>query len=390
MSQTVVIELPKNRAKKPKQERARAKVNRGKKGRVYERGGKLWVDFYYLKKRVREPTGLLDTPESRDEVRKMLDLIVAEIENGVFVFADRFPCSTRRDEISRLEGRTVVRGPDEVLFKTYAEHWLEETNSGMTAGQTRDYACALNNHILPFFGELAFSEINSVCIKRFIGQLKSQKSNRGRPLSSKTIINYLIPLRVIFKDAVIENQWDGLKDPFVAVRLPRVSRKRIHPFNYEEWTELMGRILQWYRPYFEFAVQTGLRPSEQVALKWEAIDEEYIHIELSRVRNLEKEDLKTSGSMRRIRMRSYMRETLEKQKRLSSHFESPYVFVTSKGLPIRQENLGKRWTKAFRESDLRYRRMYETRHTFASWALAAGESPEWVARTLLIPTLSLH
>lgn len=26
--------------------------------------------------------------------------------------------------------------------------------------------------------------------------------------------------------------------------------------------------------------------------------------------------------------------------------------------------------------------MYETRHTFASWALGAGESPEWVARTL--------
>ena len=26
--------------------------------------------------------------------------------------------------------------------------------------------------------------------------------------------------------------------------------------------------------------------------------------------------------------------------------------------------------------------MYETRHTFASWALAAGETPEWVARTL--------
>ena len=26
--------------------------------------------------------------------------------------------------------------------------------------------------------------------------------------------------------------------------------------------------------------------------------------------------------------------------------------------------------------------MYETRHTFASWALALGETPEWVARTL--------
>ena len=35
-----------------------------------------------------------------------------------------------------------------------------------------------------------------------------------------------------------------------------------------------------------------------------------------------------------------------------------------------------------KKSGIPYRRMYETRHTFASWALAAGESPEWVARTL--------
>jgi integrase len=28
------------------------------------------------------------------------------------------------------------------------------------------------------------------------------------------------------------------------------------------------------------------------------------------------------------------------------------------------------------------RRMYETRHTFASWALAGGETPDWVAKTL--------
>jgi len=38
--------------------------------------------------------------------------------------------------------------------------------------------------------------------------------------------------------------------------------------------------------------------------------------------------------------------------------------------------------KGFIKTYLRYRHMYETRHTFASWALAAGETPEWVARTL--------
>ncbi len=38
--------------------------------------------------------------------------------------------------------------------------------------------------------------------------------------------------------------------------------------------------------------------------------------------------------------------------------------------------------RVVKKSGLPYRRMYETRHTFASWGLAAGESPEWVARTL--------
>ena len=38
--------------------------------------------------------------------------------------------------------------------------------------------------------------------------------------------------------------------------------------------------------------------------------------------------------------------------------------------------------RAMKKSQLPYRRMYVPRHTFASWAMAAGESPEWVARTL--------
>ena len=46
------------------------------------------------------------------------------------------------------------------------------------------------------------------------------------------------------------------------------------------------------------------------------------------------------------------------------------------------DKLRELWVRAMRKSRLPYRRMYETRHTFASWALAAGESPEWVARTL--------
>ncbi len=138
----------------------------------------------------------------------------------------------------------------------------------------------------------------------------------------------------------------------------------------------------WYRPYFEFAIQTGLRPSEQVALKWGAIDEEFIHIELSRVRNVEKKELKTEESRRSIAIRPTMRQILEDQRKLTRENDSPYVFINTFGRPILQDKLREMWHRVMKKSGLSHRRMYETRHTFASWALAAGETPEWIARTL--------
>jgi integrase len=119
-----------------------------------------------------------------------------------------------------------------------------------------------------------------------------------------------------------------------------------------------------------------------VALKWSAIDDEFIYVELSRVLHREKSDLKTPESNRRIELRPSMRKVLENQKRLTADFLSPYVFINMWGKPIFQNTLRQAWVLAMKKSGLSFRRMYETRHSCASWALASGESPEWVARTL--------
>ena len=180
----------------------------------------------------------------------------------------------------------------------------------------------------------------------------------------------------------VESKKGATLDPFARLRLPKAQKKRIYPFNFDEWQTLMKHITPWYRPYFEFAVQTGLRPSEQVALKWGDIDDRFIHIERSRVRNIEKQDLKTAGSRRFIEIRPSMAKVLADQKKLTSTFDSPYVFINTEGRPILQDKLRELWARAMAKTSLSYRRMYETRHTFASWALGAGELPEWVAQTL--------
>ena len=89
----------------------------------------------------------------------------------------------------------------------------------------------------------------------------------------------------------------------------------------------------------KLAVLTGMRPSEQVALKWSAVDDRFIHVELSRVRNLEKAELKTAPSNRRIEIRSSMKKVLDDQQTLMANLQSPYVFLNMEGKPILQDKL---------------------------------------------------
>ena len=102
MQQEQIIKFPQYR-KKSNTDRTRKRLNAGKVGRIYARGVKLWVDFHYLGQRVREPSGLKDTAENRKALRYKLDLIIAEIENGIFEFAKRFPHSRKKEHFSRLE-----------------------------------------------------------------------------------------------------------------------------------------------------------------------------------------------------------------------------------------------------------------------------------------------
>jgi len=83
---------------------------------VYSRGGKLWIDFRYLGQRVREPSGLKDSAANRRLVRRQVDLIIAEIENGAFEFAKRYPHSLNKEKFAELEGQRVTKDPGEVLF----------------------------------------------------------------------------------------------------------------------------------------------------------------------------------------------------------------------------------------------------------------------------------
>jgi integrase len=287
--------------------------------------------------------------------------------------------------IRLASGQAAIAGlktnPSGLTFGEYWEKWIETMKAGMSVNQIRDYTKIVNYYLLPYFGDMAFSEFKLMTMKKFLAHLSGMENRYGRTLSSSTINNIFIPLRTLTADAFTEYEF-VMPDPFAGLKMPLRKRIRVNPLTMDEWNRLMDVVNPWYVPYFEFAVTTGVRPSEQVALKWKAIDGEYIEIELSRVKGYEKEDLKTENSRRSIEIRPLIREILDRQKTLTKHLRSEYVFVNMDGRPINQDKMRQLWERIEKKAGIPHRRMYEIRHTFASWALAAGEQPGWVAKTL--------
>ena len=67
----------------------------------------------------------------------------------------------------------------------------------------------------------------------------------------------------------------------------------------------------------------------------------------------------------------------------ASQLRSPWIFPNSDGGSLNITNLRERvWKPALRRAGLRYRTMYQTRHTFATVMLAAREDIGWVANQL--------
>ena len=160
-------------------------------------------------------------------------------------------------------------------------------------------------------------------------------------------------------------------------------------------TAFLTACLTWWRPYFSVACWTGARPNELAALRWGDVDvaRGTLRIRLGRYRGKESPP-KTASSVRDIDLLPPVLDALKAQKaqqaaeRLKAGRGGPepgqdYVFTGPEGGLLNVNALRDRvWYPGLAKAGLRRRVMYQTRHTFASNAPAAGEAPSWVAAML--------
>jgi integrase len=133
---------------------------------------------------------------------------------------------------------------------------------------------------------------------------------------------------------------------------------------------------------------TGLRTSELVALNWGDVDFIRGIVRISKASTQAAKDTvettKTRAGVRDVRLLAPALAALKDQR--------AFTFLNDAEIFQNPRN-GKRWTgdqpirktmwaPALKRAGIRYRYPYQTRHTYASMMLSAGEHPMWVAQQM--------
>ncbi|MGL2409449.1 site-specific integrase [Helicobacter pylori] len=172
------------------------------------------------------------------------------------------------------------------------------------------------------------------------------------------------------------------KSPYFSVTLKNAQEaKAIEPFNLEQVKTLIENAQSLrLKAFLTVAFFTGMRTGEQLALMWEDIDFNEKKITINKSLN-ELGSITTPKNKPSIREIDLLEpvEKILKELQASEPESKKFVFIS---MPKRSTMFQRAFRSLLRALNLKDRKLYTTRHTFASLMLSQGEEAMWVSKTL--------
>lgn len=339
----------------------------GDRGNIFAASASsIGIRFRYrgvpCEERIKQPP----TPRNLAYARNLRGSILRDIDRGTFDYHAYFPNSKKAMLLAKQPGAIVT-------VERKLEDWLDAIKSSIETSTYVGYERAVRNVLRPPFGATLLRDLTRSQIRAWIGQQTS---------TAKRINNVLTPLRQMLAEAVSEGIIAA--DPMHGVSVKRKGPREddIDPFTPDECASILAECAAQFRNLIRFALWTGMRTSELIALRWQHIDfTKGLILVREAVVGGELKGPKTSAGRRAIKMLPPAREALQAQ-REHTQLAGAHVFHDPRtGAPwvgdkqIREWH----WRATLQRAGVRYRYPYQTRHTYASTLLSAGENPVWVA-----------
>lgn len=236
-------------------------------------------------------------------------------------------------------------------------------------------------HLLPRLGRLHLDKIDRDRVMWLRAELTLAPDYRGRTLSASRINKILRLFSQMMDEAALRH---GFNSPSKNLKSLREIKPDLQPFTLQEVQRLAAAIRPDFRDYLVVRCFTGMRTGEVNGLRWDNVDFERNVIKVRAIYSAGKFEMggKSASAHRDIPMLPQVRQALQ-ERHAQRMPKVPWVFPSPNGKPIDAHNFANRiWYPLLERLGLAKRRPYQTRHTAATLFLAAGESPEWIARVL--------
>lgn len=320
--------------------------------------------------------------------------------------AERF----MRDTISDYENQHITVD-SKTLFTDYIKSWLESHKNQVDIITWQGYNSTVEKHIIPYFKKLKL-DLKDVTPKH-IQKYYNDKFTSGRcdgkgGLSARSVKLHSIVINMVLKDAAKKNII--AYNPASRAKVP--TQEKIfkgHFYSVEQANKLLevcnGELVQ---PIYYLTLNYGLRRSEVMGLKWDAIDfdNNMLSIKHTVVQNdtiVRKDKTKNHASKRSYPLMDDIKEILlglkseqDKSRELfgSEYIESDYVFTKPDGTLIRPDYVSQKLRKILKQHNLPYIRFHDIRHTCASILLSKGwtlkDIQEWLGHSDITITANIY
>lgn len=373
-----------------------------RRGQIIPRGKNVWLVKMY-KGRVERPDGTF--------AKKYVSQTVHGPKRNAEAVLNKWLTEKRQG--------TFVE-PSRELLTAYLERWLS-TAAPQRANTQQEYRAVLTRYVKPTLGDRRLSELRpsdvqglytdmatltseewdgrrrQSCVqergadatKENGGKKTGRQKARNRQLSPRTIRITHTVLSAALKQAV---SWGELpRNPAAGAKLPKVQRREMHALSSEQAASFQkAAAANRHGVLFMFALATGMRPSEYLALRWKDVDFKAGTMTVQRVvlstgARGTFADPKTDRSRRTIPLPASTVKAL-REHRLQSKFKGPddLVFPGEDGQPLDAHNLAQRHFKPLAKAAGLPEgfRLYDLRHSCATLLLAAGINPKVVSERL--------
>jgi integrase len=322
------------------------------------------IDFTIGHQRYRETISAPINKSAQKRIEEQESIYKMAISLNDKAIAARFPNS-------KIIQKAFDRESDNFTIEQYCKIWFLQKQRNWEISTKRGYTQKYESYIKPNFGDMRLIDFKASMFDEWASK---------QTLSGKSINEARNVLNQIFKRAY----FDGVIDFNPVDRVERYKQEHVEPepFNKIEIQKILGALDTPYKEFFQFAIWTGLRTGELLALRWQDVDLKrgVAHIRKNITHRQEKEP-KTKGSIRTIEMQVEAISALKSI--IDSDYKDSYrVFIDPKTKTTYKYADGLRkyiWKPTLCRIGVKYRCPYQCRHTFASTMLSQGKNPMWVA-----------